>query len=474
MFYFSEKLDIQAALLVLTKEGLETFRKLETILQEREQEQDVSKKVNRLVIALTFLVKMTVNLSEQYRNSVVEEFQAFSEFLGFMFLRGENIFPYLDPPVMEKMNRDLFLHNPALSLLLNVPAIDKFVEFLLSADTDERLAFSNVQIMMALVESDSVSEDLKVRLVDCLLEQFGWCETELQRRDWLESPEVPGLQVTLLGSYEWVLTRVCRFISTLGPEQFPDLEVAIFRNLVGENNLTCQLCSDLLCFVGRFGSAELCLAHLETVSQLYLNLDQGTFSYQAPWLRVLVARLFNFLGSGERKLWSERFSPVEAENLALWGAVNLGVLEDPETLKLLRDVCFAQFNRITEELNTIVLTNVLHTLTGLVKVTKAVDYHDAMLSLWQRLAEGDFVPFSEFWLVQLFNAITRLTVALVPTLSRPDLRLLVSDLRRIVGSARGQGNPAFLVSCTLAVLQQVSRLDWISHIEVTFNSSRAS
>ena len=465
---FRLKLKIESALDTLISESVETFRKLESVLQE--ETENLNKKVNRLIIALTFFVKMIVNLSDEYSNLLKTNLDTFSEFLGFMFLKGDTLFPFMDQLMIDKMQRDIFLLNPEKTFILRVPDMNQFAEFLLMVETNPCSAFTRVQIILSVLDLDVVPDPMKLRLLDVLLETFGYCESENQKPGWLESPEVLGIQVKLFSAYEFVLTRVCGFISSIGPDEFPALEQALFRNLLGDLNLSCQLACDILCYVGRYGSAELCNSHLELISDWYIQLDQGYFSSQHVWLGSLVGRLFNFLGHQEQNKWIERFSPVEPRNLYLWSQVDFQSINQKESLTLIQDITFSRYNLILEESSAeqslTVLPDILRIFAGLASINLDQNYVSFMLTLWQKLSESGFVPYPKYWLSEFFKALTEFTVSVLPNLTFSELKILISTLRVLSGSARSQGQPLFFVGNLLSILLEESELDWIEDTEV--------
>jgi len=461
------KLDIEETLLVLLKETIQTFHKFEEISQE--QKEDSAKKMNRAVIALVFLVKIATNIADIYRNNVESNFDIVIELLGFMFLKGGNLFPHLEPNMVDKLNRELFLQSPARTLLDTIPNHHQFAEYLFTAEISPNHAFSRLQILALLLENPATPEDTKMKLIDSLILTFGFCETENQVQELLESVEVPGNQVSKIGCYEWVLTKVCRCISVVTPEQFADLEAIVFKHLVGDSNLCRQLCCDILCFIGRFGSAELCLSHLETVSELYSQLNHAYFSNLALWLESLIGRLFNFLGLEERSRWSQKFSPVDPNYFVLWGKISLSMINDEVTLKLLNNVALDKYDSLTagaeHELDPVDLSNVLEVLNGLELVQHTPQHQNIMLTLWQKLADGEFVTKPRFSLVQFMCMLAKLSVTLIPRLSRRDVSSLISCLRTIASVAKVNGNPAFLVYIIISMLKETSDLDWITQIE---------
>ena len=90
---FRSVFDMQSALIVLLSESLETCRKIEQTLEQINEEQSGEKKLQRMVITLTFLVKIIISLTEEYKNCVNTDLEVVYGFLKFMFLRGEGIFP---------------------------------------------------------------------------------------------------------------------------------------------------------------------------------------------------------------------------------------------------------------------------------------------------------------------------------------------------------------------------------------------
>ena len=82
---------MQSALMVLLSESFETCRKIEQAIDNEEQSGE--KKLQRMVITLTFLVKIIISLTEEYKNCVDTNLEVVYGLLRFMFLRGEGIFP---------------------------------------------------------------------------------------------------------------------------------------------------------------------------------------------------------------------------------------------------------------------------------------------------------------------------------------------------------------------------------------------
>ena len=462
------KLDMESALVLLITESVDTYRKLESVLND--ETENMTKKANRLIIALTFFVKMIVNLSEQYPNLVGTNLDTFSEFLGIMFLKGETLFPYMDQPMKDRLERDIFLLNHDEVFILRIPDMDKFSEFLLTSETKPTSAFIRVQIIMSVIETDAVPNPIKLRLLDVMLETYGYCEAENQKTGWLESPEVPGIQVKIFSVYEWILTKVSRFISGIKPDEFSALELVLFRNLFGDFNLSCELCCDILCFIGRLGSAELCYSLLESTSDLCVQIDLGYYSSKQVWLGSLVGRLFNFLGTQEQNRWIEKYSPVEPKNLILWSRINLQRIDQKETLALLQDVSFSRYNLMLDESSSkqsiLILPDILRIFSGLVTRNLGEKYRSVVITIWQKMAESQFVPYSKYWLSDFFNALTELTVSVLPNLTFTELDTLISTLRLLAGSARSQGQPSFFIGNMLNILLRESELDWIGQIEV--------
>merc|ERR1719308_135097 len=109
----------------------------------------------------------------------------------------------------------------------------------------------------------------------------------------------------------------------LDAAQFDEVEVLLFKHLIGKSITTMQLCSDLICFISRYGSANLCLSLLNTLSDLYLHFDLAYFSLQELCVGALLRRLFSFLGPTERITWVHRYTPSALENLGLWRKLDL-------------------------------------------------------------------------------------------------------------------------------------------------------
>jgi len=476
------ELDVEAALVILIQEVLESSCKLDILLQNNNE--DVAKKSKRLTLALIVMVKFISNLSQLYRNKMQSNFEAFVELLGFLFSEGRSICSRIEPTLANKLNQEIFSLGQAELILSDMPDIDKFCMFILKTKPIPSNAFTLIQISINLLQVNQVPASLKVKFIDLIVKSYGSCELEHQSDRRLTSVEVSGSQVSNVCAYEWVLTRVCREISRMGADDFSQLEIVLFENLITDCILTSSLCCDIICFVSRFGTAQLCLSHLQTVCNLYAQLNRGQFSLHLVWLRSLVGRLFNFLGPNERKVWSEKFNPSDASNLVLWSAVDLTVVRDAETIKQLHDTSMALYRQLTgEEVespvedNTLVSTDptmlnyALQIFKKLLTLDSGYSFTDIVLTMWRKIAHSDFVAVPRFNIASMFACLSELTSVAMSKLSLEDLKCLIVCVQIVAIASRQHGeNPAYLVANILSIAQAILKLDWLSEVETVETS----
>ena len=391
-----------------------------------------------------------------------------------MFLKGENLFPHLDASQADKLQRELFLHSPVDTLIKIIPDEQLFVDHILTTRGEPSDAFARLQILVHFIENPTTEcTATKSKLVDSVMEMYGFCEEECQGAPFLESVELSGRQVERVGCHEWLLTRLCRCIAIVDCPEFGEMEEVVFKHLIGESNLSRQLSCDLLCFIGRYGSAGLCLSHLKTVCDLYLALSESHYSNLSLWLGTLIGRLFNFLGPAEQGDWAQAYSPGKKENLSLWSLVDVSVVQDTTTVDLLQQAVQSRFNELACHSSTEQVVcpnevgNLLHLMNGFQQVSHRAEHTHFALSFWDKLADLEILPSQQLYVMKLITRLANFTTTIIPKLSRTEIVSLVSCLRTFTSSvAKIDDSPAFLVAIAIEILTTISDLEWITQIEV--------
>ena len=288
-----------------------------------------SKRMNKMIIALAFLMKLTHNLSELYRNSIKSNFSVLIDFLSILYDKESMIPASLDDSMREKLDRELFLVHPPQLFLQYLPDFPEFITYLTSSEINESQSFPLVVMCMQLLEHNSLTNEEKCSVLGLVMDYAWLLEADNCRKNRMDSVEVPGSPVQLVSTYEWLLTRICRFISVVQPEDFSKIEKIFFHHLFfSEELFTLQIVSDILCFIARYGSASLCYSIIETISKVFLQMEE-TFPNRFM-IQILIGRLFNFLEGDEKQKWMKEFQPSDTSSLDLWSCVMLSNIDEKE------------------------------------------------------------------------------------------------------------------------------------------------
>ena len=103
--------------------------------------------------------------------------------------------------------------------------------------------------------------------------------------------------MTMVDKYTWVPTNLPSGVSTFSQTQFYKGEKVLISVLLDSSSspLTCIMVLDIWCFLARYGTSQLCLAHLTLLSSILQKLKQTTFSTPILFITILMKRLNNIL-----------------------------------------------------------------------------------------------------------------------------------------------------------------------------------
>ena len=255
------------------------------------------------------------------------------------------------------------------------------------------------------------------------------------------------------------------------------------------NCLRSQLSCDIWCFIGRYGSSDLCLNHLMFLSSLYVQLVRSTtFSVPRLWLATIITRLFNLLAAAGRRSWASRFPPNEA-NLELWALIDLGLFKaDATTLQLVCNTALSHLKKVlnfeeqeeedregneTEDSSISTLTSSIWILGQMPDedfLMVGPDLTLLVLDLWQKLSHNEFVAGPAVGLADVLSGLGQLTSRLVVGhMNRPQLYQLLVSLRVVVGNALNVGpENTFMVQTALDIISASASLSWIASVDVSF------
>ena len=173
--------------------------------------------------------------------------------------------------------------------LLTMAATHSFVNFLLQLFTPKHSVkhlllakpFLSLQLVVQLILLKPGQEDQLLLLSFHLLSSSGSC---LEQEQILEGRQIMGKPINFVDNYTWVFTNRCCWVSYITPILFSKVEKVLISTLLDPSSspLTCMMVSDIWCFLARYGTSQLCLAHLTLLSSILQKHNQNTFSTPHP------------------------------------------------------------------------------------------------------------------------------------------------------------------------------------------------
>ena len=144
-----------------------------------------------------------------------------------------------------------------------------------------------------------------VRLFHCCLHLVSAGGLCLERPKELEGRQAKGRTVVKVSWYCWTVSHLGFYLSTLDRQEFSQIELILFRSLLQQSAslLTIMLVSDLWCFIARFSSSALCLAHIKILKLAEAEMMTRGCTMTAMALEILTGRLSAFLTSSHRAEW---------------------------------------------------------------------------------------------------------------------------------------------------------------------------
>ena len=426
-----------------------------------------SKRMNKMIIALAFLMKLTHNLSELYRNSIKSNFSVLIDFLSILYDKESMIPASLDDSMREKLDRELFLVHPPQLFLQYLPDFPEFITYLTSSEINESQSFPLVVMCMQLLEHNSLTNEEKCSVLGLVMDYAWLLEADNCRKNRMDSVEVPGSPVQPVSTYEWLLTRICRFISVVQPEDFSKIEKIFFHHLFfSEELFTLQIVSDILCFIARYGSASLCYSIIQTISKVFLQMEE-TFPNRFM-IQILIGRLFNFLEGDEKQKWMKEFQPSDTSSLDLWSCVMLSNIDEKENYLNEESLCNLYSLSLDTDEYLMKLTSLIncHTNLNLIQEETIPSSVTLCLDIWQKLSDYLFTPSQSFGVCQLLSSLCGLSAVLAANLPTSELLSMFISQVTVLNSAKGDANEKFITGILMGVLKLVPSFTWVSNIEV--------
>ena len=134
----------------------------------------------------------------------------------------------------------------------------------------------------------------------------------LERPKEAEGRQVRGRTVVTVSWYCWVVSHLGFYLSTLDGLEFAEVEMILLRTLLDQaaSLVSLMLISDLWCFLARFSSSALCLAHIKMLKVVRDEMMSRGSSRTGLVMDVLVHRLAAFLTRSHKAEWKALESEV--------------------------------------------------------------------------------------------------------------------------------------------------------------------
>lgn len=151
--------------------------------------------------------------------------------------------------------------------------------------------------------------------------------------------------------YEYICTKFCGFIGSFPSSVFHRLECILVENLLSPDPVCSSLAVDSWCFMGRYGSADLCYSHVVFLLELYQKLHGP--SLQCNSIITLITRLMKFLATNHQHDILKKYPPED--NILLWSKLPVDNLPSSELRDVVDRLCnkcvknLHDFNSLTEK-----------------------------------------------------------------------------------------------------------------------------
>nr|XP_004658950.2 uncharacterized protein C1orf112 homolog isoform X1 [Jaculus jaculus] len=230
----------------------------------------------------------------------------------------------LDPLISQLITFQPFV-QAVLDSKLDLPCELQFPQCLLLVMVMDKLPFQPVDIQtLWCTESQDSQATTRISLLNAIFYSFEQCSGELSLPVHLQGVKNKGQTEVPVTLYQHVCVHLCAFIASFHPSLFPELDAALLSAVLSANMITSLLAMDVWCFLARYGTAELCAHHVTLVAHLIKSCPGECF--QLTNLSILLKRLFFFMAPSHQMEFIQKFSPKEAENLALWQYISFQAL----------------------------------------------------------------------------------------------------------------------------------------------------
>jgi len=377
--------------------------------------------IGKVMAKVSYLIKLLTSLHNT--PSCVGESPHYLYLLLEMIAQMPAFPPWMTDAQKQKVEGDVMSISVKHSLLSKAasPAfIDFLLGFLILKNPVREILlskpFPSLQVVIHLLLQHPDQEEKLLLVCFGLLSSS---TTFLETGGKLEGRQVMGKQVTMVDRYTWALTNLCSWVSSITPLQFNKVEIVLISTLLDSSSspLTCMIVADVWCFIARYGTSQLCMAHLALLSGIVQNLKVSIFSFPHMMISVLIERLTHFLSSGDLTTWHSQNQVPELDQLpALPFAESVLCLLTPRTDR--------------EKVATIVKDT------------------------WKKLVEGSYRPAGRLWSSKLIIALSDTTLKVVDIFSNQDLAMLLEDISSVVSLGQFK---QFLLVCIMKVIRVVLR-----------------
>lgn len=266
-----------------------------------------------------YMLKLLISLGSS--QSCVGDSPFFLSLLLEMMSGLPSLPPWLPEAHRQKFEQEV-MSVSVMHSLLTMAGNQSFITFILNFSSPDHSVkqvllakpFLSLQLVVQLLLQQPGQEDQLLLLCFLLLSS---CSSSLEKRGCLEGRQVMGKAMAIVDKYTWVLNNLCSWVSTISQTQFYKVEKVLISVLLDSSSspLTCMMVSDIWCFLARYGTSQLCLAHLTLLSSILQKLKLTTFSTPILFITILMERLTNFLSPTDQAIWQSRKAKPELEQL---------------------------------------------------------------------------------------------------------------------------------------------------------------
>ncbi|XP_076054752.1 FIGNL1-interacting regulator of recombination and mitosis-like [Oratosquilla oratoria] len=281
-------------------EGLSYFDSFRENLDEGHLDEKV---VQRIIKVTSFCLKIVVALCDKFKGYIRSVHSSLVSLLITLFKYAPYNLPKgINKNLKESMERQVTVAiEPLISHLIEDSQFIKAVQDVndeVRIETSSEYLLLLASVMSHLISANNVAREMwataKPHIFQLVFISLKECHIGLSIPVMLPGIMCQGKPQTDVSLYQHVLMRACGYVANSTPEEYSRIEQELAKGLLSDSSWVSLFASDVWCFVGRYGTSELCETHCLSLCELLEVLPDSCIT-QKRTIAMLLRRLIRML-----------------------------------------------------------------------------------------------------------------------------------------------------------------------------------